>query len=79
MATAATKASRVNAAHDVLYAAGVRWWEENGGVHWVIASTPAGRLADEVDFWPSTGTWIQRDTHLRGKGLGELLDFLGVE
>lgn len=57
---------------DILAQRGVPFESKNNGAHLIVAG---GRL----DFWPSTGVFIERKTGLRGRGVFKLLKVLGVD
>lgn len=47
---------------------GIRFQSKNGGAHLIIE--------DRVDFWPSTGLYIERKSGARGRGVANLLRLL---
>jgi hypothetical protein len=58
---------------ELLKARGVQFTDHNDGIHLVI--THADRV---VDFWPSTGKWIERAGSAKGRGVHALLKLLEV-
>lgn len=52
---------------EILKSIGVEFESKNGGAHLVI------RLPDRmIDFWPGTGTFIDRKTNYHGRGVFNL-------
>lgn len=57
------KAERLAAAPAILNAAGIKFTEHNGGVHFIVRH----KRYDHVDFWPSTGHWTVMKGPMRGR------------
>ena len=51
---------------------GIAFVVKNNGAHLIVK----GRRAD-IDFWPGTGLWIERDTGTTGRGVQKLITFIG--
>ncbi len=49
---------------------GIEFVAKNDGIHLIISTTPA------IDFYPSTGLWIERGTNIKGRGVRKLLNYL---
>lgn len=43
---------------------------KNYGIHLIIHTTPV------IDFYPSTGLWIERGTNIKRRGVRKLLNYL---
>ena len=52
---------------------GIIFKECNGGAHIVIDEYNTGI----IDYWPSTGLWIPRNTKLKKRGIFALLKYIG--
>jgi len=57
----------------VLQDQGVDFESKNNGAHLIVR-----RLDKVIDFWPSTGIWIDRATKTKKRGVFELLKYLKV-
>lgn len=53
---------------------GVKFEEKNNGLH-LILTTNQGM----IDFWPSTGKWVHRDSIVTRSGVYRLLGFIGIK
>ena len=51
----------------------IEFESKNNGVHLVIKSEPV------IDFYPSTGLWIERETKHSKRGILSLLRHLGIK
>lgn len=51
----------------------VHFISRNNGVHLIVYHNQI-----HVDFWPSTGLWIVKDSQHRGRGVRNLLKYIGV-
>jgi hypothetical protein len=62
------RADNREASAELLRDAGIEFLSKNDGAHLIIE----GR----IDFWPGTGLWVRRSTHLRARGVKALINFV---
>lgn len=67
----AKKRSNKQKSTDILEQYGFHFRSHNHGIHLVIEHN-----CMTVDFWPSTGKWIHRQTQKKGRGIFPLMDYL---
>ena len=60
---------------EILRVIGVDYEIKNHGAH-IIVSYGEGL---KIDFWPSTGVWIPRDTQKKRRGVFRLLEYIGID
>jgi hypothetical protein len=52
---------------------GVAFEEKNGGAHLIVESK-----SGKIDFWPSTGLYMCRESGRKGRGVRNLLKVVGI-
>ena len=55
-----------------LVAKGINFRTNNGGAHLIINEPNTG----PIDFWPSTGLWIPRNTKKKSRGVQNLITYI---
>jgi hypothetical protein len=55
----------------ILVDSGIIFISSNNGLHLIVEG-----CYGYIDFWPSTGKWIDRKTQESGIGAGKLLEFI---
>ena len=68
----AKRASNTEKSTALLNNLGVDFVAHNYGAHLVVR-----RMSFVVDFWPSTGIWIDRSTKAKKRGVFPLLEHIG--
>ena len=70
------KAKRKDNTHKstkILQDRGVDFESKNGGAHLIVR-----KMIYVIDFWPSTGIWIDRATKVKKRGVFPLLKYIGT-
>lgn len=62
------RASNRKSSADILTKAGIEFTSKNLGAHLIVG---------DFDFWPGTGLFINRKTGKRGRGVKNLIKFVG--
>lgn len=57
--------SNLESSTEIIESSGVPFVSKNNGVHLIVAN--------RLDYWPSTGLFIDRETKKRGRGVRNLL------